>query len=244
MKDVIVGIAVIVIGLAFCFWGYFAMRIAIPIWGFFAGFMLGAGATSFFDNSEFLSTVLGWILGLAIGLLFAALAYLFYEIAVVLAFASIGFTFGTAIMTGLNIDWNWLVVLVGAGIGLMFGIFAAVGHMPMVILVVFSSIAGALATTAGLMLLFNSLDTEDFSNKAVVDVIDDRWWWWVIAFALAIAGLVTQMRVITNLHCDHPRDVGDLDASPAASGDRLTIAQLVMSRREITTAMTVTAIPM
>ena len=199
MKDVVVGIAVIVIGLAFCFYGYFAMRIVIPIWGFFAGFMLGAGATSFFDNSEFLSTVLGWILGLAVGLLFAALAYLFYEIAVVLAFASIGFTFGTAIMTGLNVDWNWLVVLVGAAIGLAFGIFAAVGHMPMVILVVFSAIAGALATTAGLMLVFNALDTEDFSNKAVVDVIDDRWWWWMVAFVLAIAGLVTQMKAITNL---------------------------------------------
>jgi len=199
MKDVIVGIAAIVIGGVFCFWGYFAMRIVIPIWAFFAGFMVGAGATSFFDNSVFLSTVLGWILGLCIGLLFAALSYLFYEIAVVLAFASIGFTIGSAIMTGFNIDWNWLVVLVGAVIGLLFGIFAAVGHMPMIILVVLSTIAGALATTAGLMLVFNAVDTADFSNKAIVDVIDDRWWWWVIAFALAIAGLVAQMKVITNL---------------------------------------------
>ena len=96
MKDVIVGIAGDRDRRAFCFWGYFAMRIVIPIWGFFAGFMLGAGATSLFDNSEFLSTVLGWVLGFFIGLLFAVIAYLFYEIAIVLAFASIGFTFGAA----------------------------------------------------------------------------------------------------------------------------------------------------
>ena len=90
MKDVIVGLAAIVIGGVFCFWGYFAMRLVIPIWGFFAGFVLGAGATSWIDNSEFLSTVLGWVLGFFIGLLFAVIAYLFYEIAIVLTFAAIG----------------------------------------------------------------------------------------------------------------------------------------------------------
>jgi NADH:ubiquinone oxidoreductase subunit 5 (subunit L)/multisubunit Na+/H+ antiporter MnhA subunit len=71
--------------------------------------------------------------------------------------------------------------------------------LPMAVLVVFSTIAGALTTTAGLMLVFNALDTEDFSNDKVVDLIDDKWWWWVIAFALAIAGLVAQMKVITRM---------------------------------------------
>jgi len=199
MKDVVVGIAAIVIGGVFCFWGYFAMRLVIPIWGFFAGFMLGAGATSFFDDSEFLSTVLGWVLGFFVGLLFAVLAYLFYEIAVVLAFASIGFTLGSGLMTGLNIDWNWFVILAGVAVGIVFGIVAVVTELPMVLLVVLSTIAGALAITAGLMLVFNAIDTKDWSSTAVVDLIDDDWWWWVIAFALAIAGLVAQMSVITRM---------------------------------------------
>jgi hypothetical protein len=199
MKDVVVGIAAIVIGGVFCFWGYFAMRIVIPIWGFFAGFMLGAGATAFFDDSEFLSTVLGWILGFFIGLLFALIAYLFYEIAVVLAFAGIGFTFGSGLMAALNIDWDWFVILIGVAVGILFGIVAVVTELPMVVLVVFSTIAGALAMTAGLMLVFNALDTEDFSNAAIVDLIEDDWWWWVIAFALAIFGLVAQMKVITRM---------------------------------------------
>jgi len=197
MKDVVVGIAAIVIGGVFCFWGYYAMRIAIPIWGFFAGFMLGAGATSFFDDSEFLSTVFGWILGFFIGLLFAVLAYLFYEIAVVLAFAAIGFEFASGLMTALNIDWNWFVALVGVIVGILFGIFAAVGQLPMVILVVFTSIAGALAMTAGVMLVFNVFDTADLNDSNVVELMDDKWWWWVIAFALAGLGLISQMKVIT-----------------------------------------------
>ena len=83
----------------------------------------------------------------------------------------------------------------------------------MVVLVVFSTIAGALAMTAGLMLVFNALDTEDFSNAAIVDLIDDDWWWWVVAFALAILGLVAQMKVITAHALDRSPGVGQLLAS-------------------------------
>ena len=102
-------------------------------------------------------------------------------------------------MTALNIDWNRFVILAGVAVGIVFGIVAVVTELPMVVLVVFSTIAGALAITAGLMLVFNAIDTEDWSNTAVVDLIDDDWWWWVIAFALAIAGLVAQMSVITRM---------------------------------------------
>lgn len=200
MKDVIVGLAAVVIGGVFCFWGYFAMRLVIPIWGFFAGFMLGAGATSAIDNSEFLSTVLGWVLGFFIGLLFAVIAYLYYEIAVVLAFAAIGFTLGADLMVALNLDWEWFVVLIGVAVGILFGIFAALVQLPMTLLVVFTTIAGALTATAGLMLVFNAVDIADFDDTRVVDLIDDAWWWWLIAFVLAILGFVSQMKAITRMH--------------------------------------------
>jgi hypothetical protein len=199
MKDVIVGLAAIVIGGVFCFWGYFAMRLVIPIWGFFAGFMLGAGATSWIDNSDFLATVLGWVIGFFVGLLFAVLAYLFYEVAIVLTFAAIGFTFGADLMIALNIDWEWFIVLIGIAVGLLVGIFAAVAQLPMAVLVVFSAIAGALTTTAGLMLVFNRVDLAAFDDNRVVDLIDDAWWWWLIAFGLAILGFVTQMKAITKM---------------------------------------------
>ena len=199
MKDVLIGIVAVFIGAVFCFWGYYAMRIVIPIWGAFAGFMLGAGAVSALDDHPFLSTALGWVLGIFIGLLFAVIAYLFYAVAVVLAFASIGFTFGAGLMTALNIDWDWIVIIVGVAVGIIFGIVATIAELPMVLLVVFSTIAGSLAMTAGMMLMFGAIDTADWSNDSVVSLIDDRWWWWVIAFALAIAGLVAQMKTIAQM---------------------------------------------
>ena len=39
MQDIIVGVLAIAIGALFCFRGWIAMRIVIPIWGAFAGFL-------------------------------------------------------------------------------------------------------------------------------------------------------------------------------------------------------------
>ncbi len=52
-----------VIGAGFCFRGYLAMRVIIPFWGAFAGFMLGAGLVDAIDDSGFLATLLGWLVG-------------------------------------------------------------------------------------------------------------------------------------------------------------------------------------
>jgi hypothetical protein len=198
MEDIIVGIIAILIGAIFCFRGYFAMRIVIPIWGAFAGFMLGAGAVGAFDDSEFLSTVLGWVLGIFIGLLFALIAYLYYEVAVVLAFGSIGFVVGAALMTALNIDWNWVIILVGIAVGLLFAVMAIVAELPMLLLIILTTIAGAISVVGGLMLMFGDLETEDFNSDAVIDRIDDSWWWWLLAFGLAVVGIVSQMRTIAD----------------------------------------------
>jgi hypothetical protein len=49
------------------------------------------------------------------------------------------------------------------------------------------------------MLLFGAIETEDWSNDSVIDLIDDDWWWWAIALGLAIAGIVSQLRAIADL---------------------------------------------
>ena len=43
MEDVIFALLVILAGALFCFFGYLAFRIIIPIWGAVVGFSLGAG---------------------------------------------------------------------------------------------------------------------------------------------------------------------------------------------------------
>mgnify|MGYP006199470863 CR=1 FL=1 len=113
MGDVVLGILAVLIGLLFCFRGYLAMRLVIPVWGAFAGFMLGAGLVASFADEGFLASALGWLVGAGVAVLFALLAYLYYEVSVLLAMAAIGFAIGTSVMVALGVTWSWLIVLVG-----------------------------------------------------------------------------------------------------------------------------------
>ena len=90
LSVLVVAILALLIGLAFCFSGYRFFRLLIAIWGFFAGFELGAAGMAALFGQNFLGTTTGWVLGFVIGVVLALLAYFFYYIAVVLLGASIG----------------------------------------------------------------------------------------------------------------------------------------------------------
>jgi hypothetical protein len=191
--DIIVGLLAIAAGLAFCFRGYLLMRLVIPIWGFFVGFALGAGMIAAVTDRAFLGTVLAWIVGLALGLLFAFIAYTYYAVAIVLAMASIGYLLGTALMVALDVEWNWLIVTVGIIVGLLLAVAAIVGDLPTTLLTVLTAMGGATAIVGGIMLLVNRLDVEDLGDDAVTSTINASWGWWMLYLVLAVAGILAQV---------------------------------------------------
>jgi hypothetical protein len=190
MSDVVVGIIAIFTGAVFCFRGYLAMRIVIPLWGAFAGFMLGAGIVS--GDGGFLQSTLGWIVGLLVAVVFAALAYLYYEVAVLIGMMAIGFALGTSLMVALGVNWSWVIVLVGVALAILLAVVALVGDLPMVLLTVLTAFAGSSAIVAGSMLVFGVIDLRDFDSARTTAALADDWWWYPIYLALALAGLVAQ----------------------------------------------------
>jgi hypothetical protein len=194
MADIVLGVIAILAGLVFCFGGRLLLRLVFPIWGFFAGFAFGAGLVAGFSEEHFLGTAIGWVLGLIFALLFAALAYFFYAVGVVIAMASIGFAIGSGLVVALGIDWNWVAVLVGVLAGAALGIGAVIANVPMLVLTVLSSVGGAIVATSGFMLLTGAMDSADFTRSSATDQIKDDWWWYAVFFVLAIAGLVVQTR--------------------------------------------------
>ena len=193
MEDVVVGVLAVAIGALFCFRGWLAMRLVIPLWGAFAGFVFGAGLVDAGSDEGFLRTLLGWIVGIAFALVFAALAYLIYEISITIAMGAIGFALGTGLMTALGISWSWLIVLVGVAIAIALALIAIFADLPAVVLVILSAMGGAVTIVAGLMLLFGAVDTADFGSSAVTERLDDDWWWYALYVVLAIAGVVGQV---------------------------------------------------
>ena len=193
MADIILGLLAIFAGGAMLVAGQWVLRLVIPIWGFFAGFVFGAGIVAGFADEHFLGTVLGWVLGLVFAVLFAVLAYLYYYLAIVLAMGAAGFAIGSGIVVAFGISWNWVVVLVGLALGLVVGLLSAFTNVPMLVLVLVGSIAGAVGVTGGVMLLVGSLNSADFSRGDFTDTVSNSLGWSVLLVVLAIGAIVLQL---------------------------------------------------
>lgn len=196
MSNIVIGILAVLAGALFCFWGVAAMRGVIAVWGAFVGFVLGAGLVSNWTGENFLGTALAWIVGLLLAFVFALIAYLYYQVAVTLAMASIGFALGTALMVALGVSWNWFVILVGVVAGVLLAWACIAMDLPAILLVVLSALGGATAIVGGLMLFTGTLVTSDFERGDITARIHDSWWWWVIYAVLAVVGIVAQARLL------------------------------------------------
>ncbi|MGH3011016.1 MAG: DUF4203 domain-containing protein [Gaiellaceae bacterium] len=199
MEDWIFGLLVIAGGALFCFLGYLAFRFIIPLWGALVGFSFGAGLVAATTGDGFLRTGLAWLVGVGVAVLFALVAYLFYEVAVVILMGSVGFVLGASLMAALDVSWTWAVVLVGIAVGILLALLAIVADLPMVLLVVLTALGGASAATTGVMLLAGAVGTSEFTEDAVTSAVDNDWWWYALYLALAVAGVVTQVRLAASV---------------------------------------------
>ena len=190
MNDIVVGIVALLTGTVFCFRGYLAMRLVIPIWGAFAGFMLGAGLVA--GDAGFLGNALGWLVGIALAVVFGMIAYLYYEVSVIIGMIGIGFVLGTSLMVALGVTWSWLIVLSGVVLAVVLAFVAIAGDLPMVLLTVLTALAGASTIVAGLMLLVGTVDLEDFDIGVTTENVADNWWWFVLYGGLVVGGIVAQ----------------------------------------------------
>lgn len=172
------------------------MRIVITIWGAFAGFNLGAGLISALTGDGFLSTFLGWFIGVLIGVVFALLAYLYYSVAVVLTMASIGFILGSAIMAGIGVTWNWVIVVIGVVVGILLAVAAVALNLPAILLVVFSALGGASAIVGGVMLVTTVISLDDFGRASITSTISHNVVWYILYLILAVSGIVVQSRIV------------------------------------------------
>jgi hypothetical protein len=183
-----------VVGLLFCFRGYLAMRVIIPIWGAFAGFFFGAGLVASLGGEGFLSTALGWIVGAVVAVVFGALAYLYYEVSVLLTMGAVGFALGTSAMVALGVTWSWVIILVGVISGALVAVLAIFADLPMILLSFLTALAGASTTVLGLMLLSGVVTVGDLESSSTTQRLQDDWWWYPIYLVLAIGGMIAQAR--------------------------------------------------
>ncbi|MEO8105583.1 MAG: DUF4203 domain-containing protein [Candidatus Saccharibacteria bacterium] len=207
--DVLFALLSAVVGLLLVFGGYRLARVIIPLWGFVAGLSLGGAVAADMAGSKFLGTLAGVSIGLVLGLVFAGLAYLFYRLAVVLLAGSLGYWVGSSFMLFLGLNRGLASMLVGLGIGVLVGLAALLVDAPRYVLIAYTSLAGALATVGGLLLLFNRIPLSAFDYRSAKVVIANSGLWTIVTLVLAIVGMVAQARTTKSYSFDEWRMSGD-----------------------------------
>ncbi len=202
LEGLLLGALAIAIGLAFAFWGFRVFLVLLPIWGFFAGFLLGANGVNYIFGDAFLATTLGWVVGFLLGLLFAVLSYLYYWVAVILLGGALGYQLTIGLLQWIGFDADGIIAFILAlGGGVIFAVGFFLLHMPAVLVIVATAISGAGATIAGLAIALGLVDIEEAGGGifGLHTEWDLGWLGIIAAIALAFAGAIYQTRTIADM---------------------------------------------
>lgn len=184
-----------VVGIAFLFAGYRLFRLLIPIWGFIVGFDVAVAVGRTMLHTQPLATLTGWILAIVVGILFAALAYGYYYVSVVLLGASVGFLLGEAVATALFPHAGVGALIAGIIGAVILALVAIALDLPKALIVVLTALGGASAVVVGALLALGKVSLATLQASAVngaTPVVRSSWWLSLLTLGLALIGILTQ----------------------------------------------------
>lgn len=204
IQAICIGVIGILFGLTALFAGYRLFLIFLPIWGFFAGFTLGAQALQALFGTGFLSELTSWIVGLAVGILFAVLSYLFYLVGVAILAGSIGYALGAGIIYAISTEWNLLAFLVGIIAAIVVAALVILLNIQKWVIILLTSIGGAGAIIVAILIMFGIVSLADVGQNAIISYWRENWLWYLVGIALAAVGFFAQARSTSQYNIEPP----------------------------------------
>ena len=183
-------------GLIVAFWGYKLLWIILPIWGFFAGFALGAQTIGIILSEGFLATITGWVVGFAVGAIFAILSYLFYFLAVALLSGAFGYGVTVGVLTWLfdKDEVGILFWLIGIVVGVAVAVLVLRLNIQKYAVIAITALAGTAVTIFVMLAAFGGLTPLELMVAPVARAIDDSWLWFLYFIIVAAAGIFFQLQ--------------------------------------------------
>jgi hypothetical protein len=195
-EAIVLGLIALAIGAAFTFWGFRFFLLLLPLWGFIFGFIVGNDIVSYLFGSSFpfMATATGWIVGFIVGLLFAALAYLYYWFAIVWIGATAGYALGTGVMAWLTPNLDIVTFVVGLVVAAVFAIIFIVLKLPKYLAIAFTAFGGAFVAITGIALILGRVPETAIHGGTVGAFVNDElsWLWVGAAVLLGIVGFFYQ----------------------------------------------------
>jgi hypothetical protein len=189
-------------GLAVVFMGYRLFLILLPIWGFFAGFFLGAQTVDALFTTGLFATVTGWVVGFFVGLIFAVLSYLFYFIAVGIVSFSLGYGATVALLAWLGMEMGFLVWIIAVVVGVLVAYVIYRFNIQKYAIIVATAVGGTGVIIYTLLVLFDNTLFIKLLENPVKYALETSFWWLLFFLVLAGFGIVAQIRANRTFEAD------------------------------------------
>ncbi len=189
-------------GLAVVFGGYRLFLFLLPVWGFFSGFLLGAQTIDFLFDAGLFATVTGWVVGFFVGLLFAALSYLFYLVAVGIVSFSVGYGATIAILAWIGLEAGFLIWLIAVAVGGAVAYLVYRCNVQKYAIIVATAIGGTGLIIYTFLVLFDNTIAVLLLENPVKLAIDDSFWWLLFFLVVAGLGIVAQIQANRTFEVD------------------------------------------
>jgi hypothetical protein len=185
-------ILALIIGILALAAGYRLFLLLLPIWGFFAGFAMGAHATALLFGTGFLATVSSWIIGFVAGLIFAILSYMIYIVGVALLSAAFGYFLAAGLVL-LFLEPGLIVTLAGLAGAVVMAFVVLAFNIQKPVLEFITSFGGATAVLTGVLLLLGRISFESLGENPVRLVLQDSIFWLIAWLVLGFVGFGYQI---------------------------------------------------
>ena len=211
LQVVAMSLLVLVLGAAFLFAGYRLFYVLLPIWSFVVGFWLGAQASALLLGQDFLSTTTGWIVGLALGLILAALSYLSFALGVVLLGASFGAWFGASMMLVLGFDAGFLLNAATVFTAIIFAALTVILDIKKHLIIGITALVGASAIITAYSLFTGTLTTDRFQlgGNVLGPVLNTSAFWLIGWLLLSLVGIAIQERTTRGFYLEVDQQLND-----------------------------------
>lgn len=196
MQAILIAVLSFLVGVTLLLYGYRIFHMMLPVWGFLAGFWLGADLTALILGTGFLSTLAGWIVGFFIGSIFAALSHLYHQVQIGVIGAVIGYAIGSGLLEALGLGPGILSFLAGLVLAVIVAALFYVLEIKRVVITATTAAAGANGVLLAVLLLIGRIPVENLqsSGSPVQAVLRDSWFWLLIWLAVGVLGYVYQLR--------------------------------------------------
>jgi hypothetical protein len=193
LQIVFISLPLFGLGVLLCFAGFRLFVMLLPVFGFFAGFLLTAQSIQQLFGGGFLVTASSWVFGFVIGILCAVAAYYFFLAAVVILAVTVGYELGVGLMAEFGVSSGFLQFLVGVIVAAVLVAAAIFFNLPKVFVVVLTAEAGSTMILTGFLLAIGRVSLAALHWGVVGAFIRDSWFWFLAFLALAAAGIAVQL---------------------------------------------------